>query len=222
MALLKVAVAFCFLAGTSHAYSVAATMRVSPGGAGASSSQRELLSARAPLGASSSRRELLGAVASAAAAQVLAGAAAPAFADELSTPEANQQLLKTGVNPFNSACMGFGCSDAKGLSYGGAEAPEGIESLPYSSFLKMVESKEVASVEFIPPSGDVAYAILKEDNKRIRIGEGMPEEKGNGWSSPMYVMRILDNKGVPYKFAFKKLPYRGGAAGREASTASLQ
>ena len=206
MALLKVAVAFCFLASTSHAYSAAATMRVSPGGGGASSS----------------RRELLGAVASATAAQVLGGAAAPAFADELSTPEANQQLLKTGVNPFNSACMGFGCSDAKGLSYGGAEAPEGIESLPYSSFLKMVESKEVASVEFIPPSGDVAYAILKEDNKRIRIGEGMPEEKGNGWSSPMYVMRILDNKGVPYKFAFKKLPYRGGAAGREASTASLQ
>ena len=63
-----------------------------------------------------------------------------------------------------------------------------------------MENKEVSSVEFLPPNGDVAFAILKEDGKRIRIGQGMPEEKGNGWSSPMYVMRILDNKGVPYKF----------------------
>ena len=46
------------------------------------------------------------AVAVAAAAQV-AGTPAAARADD-STVVLNRQLLEKGVNPFNSACMGFG------------------------------------------------------------------------------------------------------------------
>ena len=50
------------------------------------------------------RRELLGASMTSAAAVVARGAG-PAWADEPSATETNQELLRSGVNPFNSACM---------------------------------------------------------------------------------------------------------------------
>lgn len=133
------------------------------------------------------------------------------WAEDGGTAEVNRQLLSNGVNPFNSACMGFGCADANGLDYGGAAKPEG-DSISFQDFLKLVDEKKVASVEFTPPNGDIAFAILKDDATKIRIGEGFPNEQNFGWSSPMYVMRILDNKGVPYKFKFEKMPYRGSKA----------
>lgn len=132
-------------------------------------------------------------------------------ADE-STPDTtalNRELLSKSTTPFNSACMGFGCSDSNELSYGGSDRPEGEDSIDFKDFLKAVDEKRVTMVEFLPPSGDLAFATIKDMASPIRIGAGFPEERSMGWSSPMYVMRILDNKGVPYRFKFEKKPYTG-------------
>jgi len=125
------------------------------------------------------------------------------------TTSLNRELLDKGTNPFNSACMGFGCGDSNGLNYGGSEKPEGEASIDYKDFLQAIEEKKVLRVEFLPPSGDIAFATMKDMETPIRIGAGFPEEQSKGWGSPMYVMRILDNKGVPYKFKFEKKPYTG-------------
>ena len=61
-------------------------------------------------------------------------------------------------------------------------------SIPYSEFLEKLEAGQVASVDFLAPNGDTAYATLKptavegedggstENTKPIRIGEGYPIE----------------------------------------------
>jgi len=131
------------------------------------------------------------------------------------TTELNRQLMANSVNPFNSACMGFGCADANGLDFSGAPAPpSGTPSISYLDFLKALDNKEVNFVELLPPNGDEAYATLKKEDGSladpILIGEGWPTEQAHGWSSPLFVIRILENKGVPYKYRFQRLPYRGG------------
>lgn len=103
-------------------------------------------------------------------------------------------------------CLGFGCGGANGLSYNGAEAPEGEESISITDFMSAIKDNKVQSVELLPPNGDVAYAIL--DTGRIRIGEGMPTEQSHGWSSPLYVVQMCENAGVPYKFSFTKPAYK--------------
>ena len=45
-----------------------------------------------------------------------------------------------------------------------------------------------------------AFALI--DGKSVRIGEGWPVEISNSWSSPTWVVRILQNEGVPYAFNF--------------------
>ena len=90
------------------------------------------------------------------------------------------------------------CSNPYGdLGFNGLskeDAPPG--SLPYTQFLEAVKAKKVEGVVFQPPNGDVAYAII--DGKSQRIGEGWPVEISNSWSSPSWVVRILENEGVPY------------------------
>lgn len=73
-------------------------------------------------------------------------------------------------------------------------------------FLRALKEKKVEGVVFMPPSGDVAFALI--EGKSVRIGEGWPVEVSNSWSSPNWVVRILQNEGVPYKFAynFEKKP----------------
>lgn len=50
--------------------------------------------------------------------------------------------------------------------------------------------------------GDKAYAFLKPagdasgEPTRIRIGEGYPDEQTNGWSSPLWVVRALNDRNV--------------------------
>ena len=34
------------------------------------------------------------------------------------------------------------------------------------------------------------------------MGQGWPVAVGNSWSDPIWVVRILENEGVPYKFNF--------------------
>ena len=49
-------------------------------------------------------------------------------------------------------------------------------------------------------SSGSAFALI--DGKSVRIGEGWPVEISNSWSSPTWVVRILQNEGVPYAFNF--------------------
>ena len=37
---------------------------------------------------------------------------------------------------------------------------------------------------------------------KVRMGQGWPVAVGNSWSDPIWVVRILENEGVPYKFNF--------------------
>ena len=53
---------------------------------------------------------------------------------------------------------------------------------------------------FSRPMGGEAYAMT--DNKSMRIGEGWPVEVSNSWSSPTWVVRILENEGIPYAWNF--------------------
>ena len=92
-----------------------------------------------------------------------------------------------------ATCLGFGCSSPGDV--GSTDlAPPG--SIPYSQFLQAIKDKKVEGVIFQPPAGDVAYALI--DGKSVRIGEGWPVEIANSWSSPTWVVRILENEGVPY------------------------
>lgn len=78
----------------------------------------------------------------------------------------------------------------------------------------------VEFVEFLAPSGAVAYATLKgkggggggknkkdgsSNPNRIRIGQGYPTGAKGSWSSPDFVIRSVSNYGVPYKFTVPAL-----------------
>ena len=102
---------------------------------------------------------------------------------------------------FAASCFGFGCSSYGATDYDGLpkkDAPAG--SMPYPEFLAALKEKKVEGVVFQPPSGDEAYAII--GGKSVRIGEGWPVEVSNSWSSPTWVVRILENEGVPYAYNF--------------------
>jgi len=90
------------------------------------------------------------------------------------------------------AAGGYGGLDDKG-----AEAVVDEESIDYVKFLDAVSDKKVERVDFYGPMGDIAYAMV--GGKKIRIGEGFPVERSRGYSSPLWVARILDNYRIPYK-----------------------
>ncbi|KAL1511744.1 hypothetical protein AB1Y20_005032 [Prymnesium parvum] len=94
--------------------------------------------------------------------------------------------------------LGYGRPDFDGL----ADGPAG--SMPYPEFLTKVKSKEVEGVVFMPPSGNEAYAII--NGKSVRIGKGWPVEVANSWSSPTWVVRILQNEGIPYSYNYDLRP----------------
>lgn len=111
------------------------------------------------------------------------------------------RATENGAGALGATCLGFGCNSYGGLDYNGlpaSDAPAG--SLPYPEFLKALKDKKVEGVVFQPPAGDEAYAII--DGKSVRIGEGWPVEISNSWSSPQWVVRILQNEGVPYAWNF--------------------
>ncbi|KAJ8903587.1 hypothetical protein NDN08_004691 [Rhodosorus marinus] len=107
-----------------------------------------------------------------------------------------------------------------GLDDRGAEAVEGEESIDYMKFLDAIAAKKVERVDFYGPMGDIAYAIV--GGKKIRIGQGFPVERSRGYSSPLWVARILDNNSIPYKFHYlegakyetmKSIGYANGCKG---------
>jgi len=121
------------------------------------------------------------------------------FAAKPLTAHAVDQLELGGA--LGATCMGFGCNPYSNPEFNGLPkqaAPAG--SLPYPDFLKALKEKRVEGVVFKPPMGDEAYAIV--DGKSVRIGEGWPVEVSNSWSSPSWVVRILQNEGVPYAWDF--------------------
>jgi len=104
---------------------------------------------------------------------------------------------------LGSTCLGFGCNSYGRPDFNGLEkAPPG--SLPYPEFLEAVKQKKVEGVVFMPPSGDVAYALI--GGKRVRIGKGWPIATSNSWSDPTWVARILQNEDVPYVFDYDLSP----------------
>lgn len=90
----------------------------------------------------------------------------------------------------------FGAQD-----YPGAPAPTDEESITFKTFLDSLDKGVVAKVDFLS-GGDKAYAFLKPagggsgEPTRIRIGEGYPDEQTNGWSSPLWVVRALNDRNV--------------------------
>ena len=66
-------------------------------------------------------------------------------------------------------------------------------------------------VEFYAHNGDVAYATLTTEaagetsRRRIRIGEGYPIERNDGYSSPAFASRTVQNAAVSYKFVVPSL-----------------
>ena len=111
-----------------------------------------------------------------------------------------------GVTPFNSLIFQY-----RGSEYGGLTADEIDEpSIPYKDFIGRLKAGEVEFVEFMAPDRDAAYATLKQGKDHagkstIRIGEGYPIEKHDGWSSPAFVVRTVKDAGVPYKFSVPAL-----------------
>lgn len=100
-----------------------------------------------------------------------------------------------------ATCLGFGCNPYGDLGFNGLPAEQATPgSMPYPEFLKAIKAKKVEGVVFQPPNGDVAYALI--DGKSVRMGEGWPVEIANSWSSPTWVVRILENEGVPYAWNF--------------------
>ena len=132
---------------------------------------------------------------------VIGGSAAafgisPAMADQ--APEARQG---NEVTAFNGLAFNY-----RGGEFGGLEASTLDEpSVTYKEFNDKLKTGDVVFVEFLAPDGDVAYATFKDDDKKIRIGEGYPIEQHNGYSSPMFCVRSVKNAGVPYKFTVKGL-----------------
>uniref|UniRef100_A0A7S2EIH9 Uncharacterized protein n=1 Tax=Trieres chinensis TaxID=1514140 RepID=A0A7S2EIH9_TRICV len=108
------------------------------------------------------------------------------------------------LTPFNSLTFNY-----RGNSYGGLDASTLSEpSIPYADFLDRID--EVEFVEFLAPDGDAAYATFRpkegeEKQKPVRIGEGFPIEQHDGWSSPAFVVKALQKKGIPYKFTVPAL-----------------
>lgn len=108
-----------------------------------------------------------------------------------------------GVTPFNSLMF----------QYRGADSDDGVvkasdlneESISYDDFISLMKKGDVEFVEFMAPDGDKAYATVKGMGKPIRIGEGYPIEKHDGWSSPAFAIRTVKNYGVPYKFTVPAL-----------------
>jgi hypothetical protein len=114
---------------------------------------------------------------------------------------AAEEVRGTPLTPFNSLIFQY-----RGKDFGGLEAADLNESsVSYPEFCERLKAGEVEFVEFIAPNGDVAYATIKGKQGAIRIGEGYPIEKSDGWSSPAFAVRTVQNAGVPYKFTVPAL-----------------
>lgn len=85
------------------------------------------------------------------------------------------------------------------------------------AFLKAVDDKRIVNVELLD-GGNIAYATVREAStgeaggatSRLRIGEGFPVDNPKAWSSPLWVVRILKDKQIPYTL---QIDFKGAALG---------
>lgn len=56
--------------------------------------------------------------------------------------------------------------------------------------------------------GNVALAVLTGGGGAaappVRLGEGYPIDVDDGWSSPLWCMRVLADRGVPYTLHWRR------------------
>jgi hypothetical protein len=109
------------------------------------------------------------------------------------------------LTPLNGLAFQY-----RGTEYGGLTSAEINEpSISYADFMTKLKAGDVELVEFLAPDGDTAYATFKAGGagkeSPIRIGEGYPVEMHDGWSSPAFAVRAVQNAGVPYKFTVPAL-----------------
>lgn len=108
---------------------------------------------------------------------------------------------------MEATCLGFGCGSYQGQDFNGAPKPN-EPSVDMGAFLKAVDEKRVVKVELLD-GGNIAYATIRDAStaegsseapatNRLRIGEGFPIDNPKAWSSPLFVVRILKDKQIPY------------------------
>jgi hypothetical protein len=100
------------------------------------------------------------------------------------------------VDAFNGLIFNYRGGDFGGLDANSIDEP----NVSYAEFNQRLSAGEVEFVEFLAPDGDKAYVTFKGKADKLRIGEGYPIEKHDGYSSPMFCVRAVKNAGVPYKF----------------------
>jgi hypothetical protein len=118
-------------------------------------------------------------------------------------------LTRGGVKltPFNGLAFQYRGNSNNGLDASTLKEP----SVPYVEFLERLDKGEVEFVEFMAPNGDAAYVTFKSKEggeikeRPIRIGEGYPIEDPEGWSSPSFVVKAVQKRGVPFKFTVPAL-----------------
>lgn len=117
-------------------------------------------------------------------------------------------VLVADKTVMESTCLGFGCGSYNGPDYGGAPKLEtGEANVDMPAFLKLIDEKKIERVELLE-GANVAYAYIEKEEgaatttERVRIGEGFPIENGKTWSSPLWVVRILKDKQIPYTLGF--------------------
>jgi len=135
-----------------------------------------------------------------AAVGFLSGAYAVSTSPLISQADTGAEVRGIGVNPFNGLIFNYRGSDFAGLKGEDIDEP----SIPYIDFLEKLKSGDVTFVEFMAPAGDAAYATFK-DGSKLRIGEGYPIEQPDGYSSPAFAIRAVNNAGVSYRFTVPNL-----------------
>lgn len=148
-------------------------------------------------GEGSTRRAWLAGGASAVIATIAASAPVHAAPLGAGTPVGRE------IDAFISLVYNFKNTD---LSGGLDASTLTEESIPFTDFGQKMKDGQVTFVEFMAPSGDVAYATIKGNKGPIRIGQGYPINKRGSWSSPDYVIRAVSNFKVPYKFTVPGMP----------------
>jgi hypothetical protein len=130
---------------------------------------------------------------------LLSGGAFAASIMALSAPDMAVAQDEIPITPFNGLIFNYRNSDVPfGLDASTLDEP----SIPFKEFAERLQKGDVKFVEFQAPFGDVAYVTFKDgDGKPIRVGEGYPIEQHDGWSSPAFVVRAVENQNVPYKFS---------------------
>jgi hypothetical protein len=114
------------------------------------------------------------------------------------------------LTPMNSLTFNYRGGDFAGLD-GSTLLLKDQPTISYQEFLEKLSNDEIVYVEFLAPNGDEAYVTLKAKggdkatSSPLRIGEGYPIERNDGWSSPAFTIRSLKDRGVPYKFVLPAL-----------------